>query len=232
MFRELMADEIECRVSQVYAGFAGILLYKTARTDMDLLDETVGPENWKVEYQEIKGNLYCGLSVKCGDEWITKWNCGIESKGNDGNEKKGEASDAMKRAGFCWGIGRELYTAPAIFIECSTTTDSKGNQIIVNDKGKKHNPRYEVAEIEYVNRKISKLVITEKGKVVYRWQAPDMMPEAQRRWLSEATQLVPEVSKEELVAFAEKVLNGKIPFNAMSSMHLKCCMEALRGGTP
>lgn len=124
-FRTLKADEIEVKVSRVVqygdAPPKGVtyLLYKTARTDMDLLDEGVGPENWTDDYKEIKGNLYCGIGIwsDARGEFIWKWDCGIESRQDgDGNEKKGEASDAFKRAGFRWGIGRELYTAPEIFV--------------------------------------------------------------------------------------------------------------------
>ena len=123
-FRTLNETDIECKIAR-YSEFGGqfyglnLLLYKTARVDMDLLDETVGPENWSCDYREIKGNLYCGIGIRSAEDkpFIWKWNCGIESRADgDGNEKKGEASDAMKRAGFCWGIGRELYTAPEIFI--------------------------------------------------------------------------------------------------------------------
>lgn len=116
-FRTLKADEIEVKVKQVKENGLVALLYKTARTDMDILDETVGAENWDCDYKEIKGNLYCGISVKTDGGWVTKWDCGIESREDgEGNEKKGEASDAFKRAGFKWGIGRELYTSPFIWI--------------------------------------------------------------------------------------------------------------------
>lgn len=116
-FRLLKEDEIECKVKKVTQKGAILLLYKTARTDMDLLDESIGPEKWICDYKEIKGNLYCGIAVQTDNYWVWKWDCGIESREDgEGNEKKGEASDAFKRAGFKWGIGRELYTAPFIFI--------------------------------------------------------------------------------------------------------------------
>ena len=118
MFRFLTADEIEVKVKQVKENGLVCLLYKTARTDMDLLDETVGPANWENDYQEIKGNLYAGIGIRQKDAPIVwKWDCGIESREDgEGNEKKGEASDAFKRAGFRWGIGRELYTSPFVLI--------------------------------------------------------------------------------------------------------------------
>lgn len=72
--------------------------------------------NWKCEYKEIKNNMYCGISIynEKTKEWVTKWNCGTES---NTEKEKGEASDALKRAGFTWGIGTELYTSPLIFVK-------------------------------------------------------------------------------------------------------------------
>lgn len=117
-FRPLNEDEIEVKVKQVKANGLVCLLYKTARTDMDLLDETVGPEHWSNDYEEVKGNLYAGISIEvAAGVWVRKRDCGIESREDgEGNQKKGEASDAFKRAGFRWGIGRALYTSPFIWI--------------------------------------------------------------------------------------------------------------------
>lgn len=118
-FRLLTENDIEVKVKQVKENGAVLLLYKTARTDMDILDETVGSDNWTNDYREIKGNLYCGLAVRESRDapFVWKWDCGIESREDgEGNEKKGEASDAFKRAGFRWGIGRELYSAPFIWV--------------------------------------------------------------------------------------------------------------------
>ena len=127
-FRPLTAAEIEVKVKQVKEKGLVALLYKTARTDMDLLDETVGAENWTNDYKDIKGNLYCGIAIKDGDAWVWKWDCGIESREDEeGNEKKGEASDAFKRAGFRWGIGRELYTSPFVWIGAEKANIEPGN---------------------------------------------------------------------------------------------------------
>lgn len=118
MFRLLKANEIEVRIAQTSEKYTQLLLYKKARTDMDILDETFGADKWQDTYEEIKGNLYCkiGIWFDSISQWVWKQDCGVESRENDGNEKKGEASDAFKRAGFKWGIGRELYTAPKIAI--------------------------------------------------------------------------------------------------------------------
>ena len=135
----LTANDIEVKVKQVSEKGAVVLLYKTARVDMAILDKVYGCNGWQTDYKEIKGNLYCGIAIKNGDEWVWKWDCGIESReDSEGNQKKGEASDAFKRAGFKVGIGRELYTAPFIFL-----------QIPVKDSGRKTQngkPIYELAD--------------------------------------------------------------------------------------
>lgn len=164
--RLLNANEIEVKVKQVKENGLVALLYKTARTDMDLLDETYGPENWQCEYEEIKENLYCKIGVWFEKlaQWVWKQDCGIESREDgEGNEKKGEASDAFKRAGFKWGIGRELYTAPFIWITSDVIKiENRGGKYYTNEK-------FEVSKIEYNDkREISALEIkNSKGKVVY-----------------------------------------------------------------
>ena len=111
--RNLRKDEIEVRVASTQNNVAQLLLYKTARTDAAILDETFGQFNWQCSYSEIKGNLFCTISVRDPNtnEWISKSDCGVES---NIEKEKGEASDAFKRSGFRWGIGVELYGTPKI----------------------------------------------------------------------------------------------------------------------
>ena len=113
--RNLRKDEIEVRVASTQNNVAQLLLYKTARTDAAILDETFGQFNWQCSYSEIKGNLFCTISVKDPNtnEWISKSDCGAES---NIEKEKGEASDAFKRASFKWGAGIELYDTPRIKI--------------------------------------------------------------------------------------------------------------------
>lgn len=160
--RELKADEIEARIAQVGAKGCSILLYKTARADMAVLDETFGAENWQCKYEEIKGNLFCSIGVRYtpDGEWIWKQDCGIESREDDGNEKKGEASDSFKRAAFKIGIGRALYTSPFIFIGAETTFEGGRYKL-------KKMIYPTVSEIKYCNGKISKLVIKNGETVIY-----------------------------------------------------------------
>lgn len=119
MFRGLRPDEIDVRVGSVGKKGASLLLYKDARCDMNILDETYGPEGWQRKHEVINGNLYCGIGIwnKEIGEWVWKWDCGTESFTE---KEKGEASDAFKRAAFNIGIGRELYTAGFTFVNCET----------------------------------------------------------------------------------------------------------------
>ena len=113
--RTLRKDEIEVRVASTQNNVAQLLLYKTARTDAAILDETFGQFNWQCSYSEIKGNLFCTISVRDPNtnEWISRTDCGSES---NIEKEKGEASDAFKRGGTRWGIGVELYSTPKIKI--------------------------------------------------------------------------------------------------------------------
>lgn len=169
-FRNLNADEIECRVNQINDKGLTLLLYKDARVDMNLLDEVVGKLYWQREHKELKGNIYCGISIWDNQttQWVTKWDCGKESFSDS---EKGEASDSFKRAGFNWGIGRELYTAPFIWIS-SDNFELKQK----NDKYTTYDT-FRVKNIEYnENREICKLVIEniKTKKVVYKFdEEPD-----------------------------------------------------------
>ena len=116
-FRNLRADEIEVRPTDTkYKGKATLLLYKDARTDRRILDETVGPENWQCEFYEVNGATFCRVGILTDrGEWVWKSDCGSES---NIEADKGLASDAFKRACFKWSIGAELYAIPRIKIKC------------------------------------------------------------------------------------------------------------------
>ena len=118
--RLLRADEIECRASTASEKGVSLLLYKDARVDQRILDETFGLFGWKRSHQCIDGNLYCTVEIyneKTG-EWISKQDVG---KVGYAEKEKSQASDSFKRACFNWGIGRELYTAPFIWIPAEKT---------------------------------------------------------------------------------------------------------------
>lgn len=163
-FRLLAADEIECRVSTCNDKGVSVLLYKTARTDADLLDETFGPQYWENDYKLIDGVLYGGIGIdydKTGENKVWKWDAGTES---NTEAEKGRASDAFKRAGFKHGIGRELYSAPFIWIPAD-----KCKTLRKNDKGRwECRDNFEVIDIGYDDKeRIERLSLALKGSVVY-----------------------------------------------------------------
>lgn len=170
-FRPLKADEVECRIGTVTSKGATLLLYKTARTDMDILDETVGAENWQTQFYELGGKLFCKLGIRVHDEWVWKDDCGVE--GNVGEEKS-QASDARKRAGFAWGIGRELYRSPFIFASIPVVKD--GNRY--KPEGF---PRFDVTEFASDGIRVTRLtIVDDNGKVIkrYRGEVHNEAPES------------------------------------------------------
>ena len=131
-FRKLRENEIEARVQSVKANGLVLLLYKDARCDMKLLDETVGPMNWQKEY--LRDNSNCRVSIWDIEkkQWVSKEDTGTES---NTEKEKGKASDSFKRACFNLGIGRELYSAPFIWIPAERCNiKQSGNKYICNDK--------------------------------------------------------------------------------------------------
>ncbi len=182
-FRDLRADEIDVRVQSIKAkggnpAGAVLLLYKNARCDMNILDETVGAENWQREHYECKGNLFCrvGININYKNassplEFVYKSDCGTES---NTDAQKGEASDSFKRACFNWGLGRELYTGPFIWVDANKfevydtgRKDTRGNPIFAT------NDRFSVEKIIIENKRITAVSIrndTQKARV-FVWQA-------------------------------------------------------------
>lgn len=125
--RLLNAEEIDVRIATCNEKGVSLLLYKDARVDQNILDETFGSLNWQRSHQLIGDRLYCTVSVwdeekKC---WVSKQDVGTESYTE---KEKGQASDSFKRACFNLGIGRELYTAPFIWVAADKCNikDNKG----------------------------------------------------------------------------------------------------------
>lgn len=171
-FRTLCADEIECRVGRCTAKGAQLLLYKDARCDMNILDETVGLENWQRRHAEHNGNLFCSVginvkydSISLDPLWVWKEDAGAES---NTEAEKGHASDSFKRACVNWGIGRELYTSPFIWVSGVTEQNDKGKWVC--------NETFSVSKIGYdEKRQIRNLTIVDsKGNVVYQYGQPKL----------------------------------------------------------
>lgn len=141
-FRLLRADEIEVRIARVTNNALMLLLYKDARCDQNILDETVGCMNWQREHKRDNANCVVSLWDAEKQMWVSKEDTGKES---NTEKEKGLASDSFKRACFNWGIGRELYTAPTMFYP-------KDKANVTNDKCY---DKFVVDTIEYNNKRIS-----------------------------------------------------------------------------
>lgn len=167
IFRLLKADEIDVRVATVKENGLSLLLYKDARCDMNILDESVGAFNWKREHARDNANCIVSIWDNIKSQWISKEDTGTESFSE---KEKGLASDSFKRACFNWGIGRELYTAGFIWVK---GTDCK----IEQEKGKLTcKDKFSVKSISYDSeRRINGLqIVNDKtGKVVFDLKAPN-----------------------------------------------------------
>ena len=207
MIRKLHPSEIECRVAQCgktkNGAWCSILLYKDARVDMRILDEVYGALNWQREHTIIGDRLYCTIKIydPHKGEWIAKQDVGTESFTE---KEKGQASDSFKRAGFNVGIGRELYTAPKIFVNLA-----EGEW---EDRNGKVTPKIslDVKDIDYDQEgNICHLVLVDgKGNVKYTFGKPAM---------KKPTSLSAPVSDKEMMhqnhpkwqAMLESILAGK-----------------------
>ena len=160
--RLLRHDEIECRIGTISEKGLSLLLYTDARAAMKILDETFGCLNWQRSHQMIGNSLYCTVSVWDNEkqQWISKSDVGTESYTE---KEKGQASDSFKRACVSIGIGRELYTAPFIWVSASRVNiQRKGDKLITYDK-------FKLSDISYNdNREIVGLtIVNQNGEVVY-----------------------------------------------------------------
>lgn len=165
MFRDLLAEEIECRVARVTEYGVNLLLYKDARCDQNILDETVGAMNWQRCHTRENANCIVSLWDEKKQQWISKEDTGTES---NTEKEKGLASDSFKRACFNWGIGRELYTAPNIKINPTDCTIKEYN-------GKRNcYDTFAVQKIIIEKKRIVALAIknVSTGRTCYVWQDP------------------------------------------------------------
>lgn len=173
MFRDLRADEIECRVARVNEYGVNLLLYKDARCDQNILDETVGAMNWQRGHTRDNANCIVSIWDNAKQQWISKEDTGTES---NTEKEKGLASDSFKRACFNWGIGRELYTAPNIKIapaDCNIK-DSNGRKNCYDS--------FAVQKIVIENKRIVALAVKNLtlGRTCYVFQDPKWQAEREK----------------------------------------------------
>ena len=162
MFRDLRADEIEVRVALAKKNGVSLLLYKDARVDQNILDETVGPFNWMRNHSRDNANCTVSLWDNEKKQWISKEDTGVES---NTEKEKGLASDSFKRACFNWGIGRELYTAPFIWVKAEDCEklEQDGNRWKCGDS-------FAVDSITIQDKRITQIEIrnSKTGRIVYQ----------------------------------------------------------------
>lgn len=163
-FRDLKKEEIDVRVATLNADKGvTLLLYKDARVDMDILDETVGAMNWQRKHLRDNRNCIIEIWDESKGQWISKEDTGTESFSE---AEKGLASDSFKRAGFNWGIGRELYTSPFIFVKADDVN------IRVGKTGRETTyDKFVVSHIKIKDKQIIELEITNtnRNKVVFKF---------------------------------------------------------------
>jgi len=159
----LKIQEVDFRIQSINkGGYATILAYKDARVDMRRLDEVCGV-NWQDRYELIDGQLFCSIGIKVKEEWIWRQDVGTESYTE---KQKGRASDAFKRAGFRWGIGRELYDYPRIKVKLLSNEFTAENGSIKQTYGLRVNEWSWIAEFE--DNKVRRLIARdENGKLRY-----------------------------------------------------------------
>ena len=150
-----------------------MLLYKNARVDMAVLDELYSPMGWQRDHKEVKGNMYCGIGIWDDKKacWVWKWDAGTES---NTEKEKGEASDSFKRAGTNWGIGRELYTSPFIWLEVATNSYQMNGRTYykLNDAKELRGIVVSHIKTEDINGvlTITELDLAQKGHTIYHYE--------------------------------------------------------------
>ena len=168
-FRTLKPNEIDCRVNTLNEKGLTLLLYKDARVDQNILDETVGEMNWQRKHTRDNANCIVSIWDSNKSQWIEKEDTGTESFSE---AEKGLASDSFKRACFNWGIGRELYTSPFIWIskdQAQINENKTTGKLTCYDK-------FKVQEIKYsIDREITKLTIKNDrtGVIVFTYDIQD-----------------------------------------------------------
>jgi hypothetical protein len=215
-FRNLKASEIDVKPQTVKDDGFSLLLYKNARVDMDVLDETVGAMNWQRKHSRENAN--CIVSIYDEDKkiWVEKEDTGTESFTE---KEKGLASDSFKRACFNWGIGRELYTSPFIWISDSKyIKKNKEGKLTLTDK-------FSVKEITVVDKVITELkIIDSKGVVVFSTNLKTKSKKSNQAEFKKAIDMINALADTE--EKSNKIFDMIEKFNKNSLMD--CTIEELR----
>ena len=237
-FRTLTAREIECRVAQISKTGSGLslLLYKDARCDQAILDETVGAMNWQRHHTRDNANCIVSIWDSEKSQWIDKEDTGTES---NTEAEKGLASDSFKRACVNWGIGRELYTAPFIWIskaDCEIKETDNGrskyrcdDRFEVSEIG--YNDHREINHLRIVNAKTHNTVYSYDEKPIKPAKGEDDEPRIKPATCERCGKIITGAVLPDgtMMAAHEIVGQSKIKFNGI---YCHDCMQALEEKRP
>lgn len=233
--RLLKAEEIECRIGTIKGNGLTLLLYKDARTDMRILNETYGNGNWQRTHEVINGNLFCNIEVWNDkiNQWVKKQDVGTESFTE---KEKGEASDSFKRAGFNFGIGVELYTSPFIWITPRADMKPYNTKDLNNEPANefylyKQNAYttktiFKVNKIGYNdNREINRLeIVDNKGNIRF-----SLLPGEEENKILELMNKINELASETNTDFEDIRKHYKVESTSeMTLEQLKDCVKNLK----
>lgn len=222
-FRYLKANEVDVFPKVVKDTSCMVLLYKDARCDMNILDEEIGPLEWKREHGVVNNNLFCTVSIYNKDikEWISKQDVGVESFTE---KEKGQASDSFKRACFNWGIGRELYTVPNIWINLNQSETYKQG-----DKAKlKGSVKFSLSHIKTVEERIVEIeIVDQNNKSRFKWKSgskPHIEPVSEEK--SKPSNTTKPTNKTELKCTeCNAEITDKVANYSMSKYKKELCFE-------
>lgn len=228
-FRLLRADEIDCRIASCSEYGVQLLLYKDARCDQNILDETVGAMNWQRKHTRDNANCIVSIWDDGKKQWIEKEDTGKESFTE---AEKGLASDSFKRACFNWGIGRELYTAPQMFVKAN---DLKTLKEVDGYQGKKKwecRDSFTVTEIAYEDNKIVyvKILNNKNNLPITFGKNPNTAPAPKAEIKAEpAPKAVPvaKISQEKVDALASLAVKDGVPLSRIVTLYKVADIESM-----
>lgn len=206
------ASEIQWRVghtSDKSGKLMGLALaYYDCRALYDQLDKVCGPANWQIRYPHANGKTCAEIGIKIGDEWVWKANGAGDT---DFEAEKGAFSDAAKRAGVAWGIGRYLYEMKDTWVECEAFGKTK---VIKKSEHAKLNTAYE----RFVKTGVKPELKSE--------EAPKPLPVAEEEKPANA----PPVSEEEYKMLLSAIKTAKDKPNlGLAGNKIKACGDRLDG---
>lgn len=224
--RTLMANEIEVRVQSISEKGAMLLLYKDARCDQKILDETFGPMNWQRKHTRDNANCIVSIWDSEKQQWVEKEDTGTES---NTEKEKGLASDSFKRACFNWGIGRELYTAPFIFVKAEDINLIKrGNGLSTYDRFRvvdiDYNEEREISYLTIKNNKTNKLVY-QYGKTKPNSSTDEIKSQIESKNITNGTKSQINILAKQYAELAEKTIDDVM--NVLSEKYQFATLETL-----